>query len=165
MTQSAIPFDTHRFIRNLVAGGFTEKQAEALAYEQVSLLNSSLATKTDVEAIRADVETLRLSTEAKIEEMRLSTEAKIEELRLSTGAETGELRLSTGAETGELRLSTEAKIEELRLSTEAKIEELRLSTEAKIEAAKYELLKWVIGAMIVQSATIVGLTVALNKLL
>ena len=99
MTQEAIPFDTHRFVRNLVASGFTEKQAEALASEQISLLNSNLATKSDIESIRAEIETLRLSTDA------------------------------------------------------------------KIESAKFEMLKWMIGAMIAQSALIIGLTVALSKLL
>ena len=92
MAQEVILFDTHRFVQNLVASGFTEKQAEALAYEHVSLLNSNLATKTDIEA-------------------------------------------------------------------------LRLATEAKIEAAKFEMVKWMIGAMVAQSTLIVGLTVALIKLL
>ena len=99
MTQEAIPFDNHRFVRNLVASGFTEKQAEALAGEHVNLINSNLATKTDIESIRADIEALRLSTGA------------------------------------------------------------------KIESAKFEMLKWMIGAMIAQSALIIGLTVALSKLL
>ena len=99
MTQDAVPFDTHRFVQNLVASGFTEKQAEALAYEQVNLLNNNLATKADIESIRAEIEALRLSTEA------------------------------------------------------------------KIESAKFEMLRWMIGAMVAQSTLIVGLTVALNKLL
>ncbi len=110
MTQEAIPFDTHRYVQNLVASGFTEKQAEALAYEQVNLLNSNLATKADIESIRAEVEALRLSTESKIEA-------------------------------------------------------LRLSTEGKVESAKFEMVKWMIGAMVAQSTLIVGLTVALVKLL
>ncbi len=110
MTQEALPFDTHRFVQNLMASGFTEKQAEALAYEQVNLLNSNLATKADIESIRADVEALRLSTESKIEA-------------------------------------------------------LRLSTEGKVESAKFEMVKWMIGAMVAQSTLIVGLTVALVKLL
>ena len=45
----AIVFDSHRFVRNLTASGFTELQAEALASEQVELLNGNLATKTDVQ--------------------------------------------------------------------------------------------------------------------
>ena len=120
MTQEAIPFDTHRYVQNLVASGFTEKQAEALAYEQVNLFNNNLATKTGIESIRADVEALRLSTES--------------------------------------------RIETLRLSNESKIEALRLSTEGKVESAKFELVKWMIGAMVGQSTLIVGLTVALVKL-
>ena len=99
MTQEAIPFDTHRFVQNLMASGFTEKQAEALAYEQVNLPNSNLATKADIESIRAEVEALRLSTEL------------------------------------------------------------------KIESAKFEMVRWMIGAMVAQSTLIVGLTVALIKLL
>ena len=114
MAQEAIPFDTHRFVRNLVAGGFTERQAEVLADEQIQLINSNLATKADIEA---------------------------------------------------LRLSTTSDIEALRLSTTSDIETLRLSTEAKIESAKFEIVKWLIGAMIAQGTLIVGLTVALNKLL
>jgi hypothetical protein len=92
MAQESLPFDTHRFVQNLVASGFTEKQAEELAYEQIRLLNTNLATKADIEA-------------------------------------------------------------------------LRLSTEAKIESAKLEMVKWMIGAMVAQSTLIVGLTVAMIKLL
>ena len=51
-----IPFDTHRFVKNLTANGFTEAQAEVLAEEQVHLLNSNLATKADLEKLRADLE-------------------------------------------------------------------------------------------------------------
>lgn len=125
MTQEALPFDTHRFVRNLVAAGFTEKQAEALAFEQINLLNSNLATKTDIEG----------------------------------------LRLATSSDIEALRLSTESKMETLYLSTQSDIEVLRLSTEAKIEKAKYDSLKWMIGAMVAQSALIVSLSVTLSKLL
>ena len=46
----AISFDTHRFVKHLTESGFTEKQAE----EQVSLLNTNLATKADIEALRQE---------------------------------------------------------------------------------------------------------------
>ena len=52
----AIVFDTHRFVRNLTASGFTERQAEALADEQIQLLNGNLATKTDLAAVQAGLE-------------------------------------------------------------------------------------------------------------
>ena len=57
--RDTVTFDTHRFVKNLTACGFTERQAEVLAEEQVNLLESNLATKADIEA-------LRLSTKADI---------------------------------------------------------------------------------------------------
>ena len=51
----AIAFDTHKFVKHLTEKGFTEEQAEALANEQVNLLNGNPATKTDIEALRADL--------------------------------------------------------------------------------------------------------------
>ncbi|MCY4210492.1 MAG: DUF1640 domain-containing protein, partial [Gammaproteobacteria bacterium] len=44
----AIAFDTHRFVKRLTQTGFTETQAEALADEQVRLLNTNLATKENL---------------------------------------------------------------------------------------------------------------------
>ena len=67
----AIAFDTHRFVKNLTESGFTEQQAEALAKEQVQLLNSNLATKVDLQAVKAELE-------AKIETVKADLEAKIE---------------------------------------------------------------------------------------
>ena len=70
----AIAFDTHRFVKRLTASGFTEQQAEALASEQVNLLNSNLATK-------ADIESLRQETKASIESLRQETKASIESVK------------------------------------------------------------------------------------
>ncbi len=73
----AIAFDTHRFVKHLTESGFTEKQAETLAEEQVALLNTNLATKADIEAVKAEIEALRLETKADIEALRLETKADI----------------------------------------------------------------------------------------
>ena len=51
--------DTHRFVKNLVRNGFTERQAEALAEEQVRLRTTHLATGADLAATRADIEAIR----------------------------------------------------------------------------------------------------------
>ena len=55
----AIAFDSHRFVKNLTACGFTEKQAEVLASEQVRLLQGNLATKADVEGVRVEIQTVK----------------------------------------------------------------------------------------------------------
>ena len=71
----AIAFDTHRFVKNLTQNGFTEKQAEALANEQVQLLNSNLATKTDILAIQARLETVQAELQARIETVQAELHA------------------------------------------------------------------------------------------
>ncbi len=77
----AIAFDTHRFVKNLTESGFTEQQAEALAKEQVQLLNSNLATKVDILAIKADIEAVKAEVEkvkAGVETVKAELEEKIE---------------------------------------------------------------------------------------
>ncbi len=71
----AIAFDTHRFVKNLTAHGFSEEQAEALATEQVNLLNSNLATKADIAEVQREIEVLRQETKVEIAGVRREIEA------------------------------------------------------------------------------------------
>ena len=82
----AIAFDTHKFIKNLTESGFTEKQAEALANEQIHLLNSNLATKADIATISADLEIVKANLEVgktgletRLQAFKAGLEAKIED--------------------------------------------------------------------------------------
>ena len=84
----AINFDTHKFVKHLTENGFTEQQAEVLAEEQVNLLNTNLATKADIFAIKReitdvkrDIEVLRQETKADIEKLRQETKADMANLR------------------------------------------------------------------------------------
>ena len=60
----AIAFDTHRFVKRLTENGFTERQAETLADEQISLLNSNLATKADIAAVKVDIAAVKVDMAA-----------------------------------------------------------------------------------------------------
>ena len=71
---AAIAFDSHRFVKTLTAGGFTEAQAEALAHEQIHLLEVNLATKSDLAAVKSDLE-------YRIEKVRADLEVRIEKVR------------------------------------------------------------------------------------
>ena len=168
----AFAFDTHRFVKNLKANGFTERQAEALADEQVILLNGNLAAKQDIAEIRRDIEALRLETKQAIEGLRLETKEAIEGLHLETKQAIEGLRLETKEAIEALRLETRKGIEGLRLGTKEAIEALRLETKEGIEGLRFrtetgaanlkaDLLKWMFGALIAQG----GLIVALVRLL
>ncbi len=135
----AIAFDTHRFVKRLTGSGFTELQAETLAEEQVALLNTNLATKADIEA-------LRQGTQADMAQIRADIEA---------------LKQATKADIEALRQETKSDIEALRQETKSDIEALRQGTKADMAQVKADLLKWMFSALIAQG----GLIVALVKLL
>ena len=134
--------DTHAAVNELVSAGMPERQAETVVRQQAKLLEQNLATKADIEAIKAEIETLRQETKADIETLRQETKADIETLRQETKA---------GIET--LRQETKADIE----TTRASIETLRQETMARIEAAKVDLIKWIFGLNLGTASLIVAL--------
>ena len=73
----AIVFDSHRFVRNLTASGFTERQAEALANEQVQLLNGNLATKTDLTSVQTNLEAKLTGVKTDLASVQTNLEAKL----------------------------------------------------------------------------------------
>ena len=52
-------FDTHAFIKRLIAAGMPEQQAEILAEESTRLVGEQVASKQDIALLRADLELLR----------------------------------------------------------------------------------------------------------
>ena len=92
-------FDTHRFVKNLTASGFTEAQAEALAEEQAHLLNANLATKADIrdikpeiDSVKVRIEQVRSDLEARIEQVRSDLELKIEQLKTELQRDLGAVK-------------------------------------------------------------------------
>ena len=80
MAESAFIFDTHEDIQELVKSGMPEPQAETVVRQRVRLLERNLATKADIAATNANIETLRQETKANI----AATNANIETLRQET---------------------------------------------------------------------------------
>ena len=58
---SAIPFDSHAFVKRLTGAGMPEDQAEILAEEQAKLIETQLATKTDIELLKHEL-TIRVGS-------------------------------------------------------------------------------------------------------
>ena len=83
MSERTINFDTHRFVKRLVDSGLAEKTAEVLADEQSRLLTDNLATKADLMAVKADLETQLAATKADLE-VRLA-ESEVRTVRWMAG--------------------------------------------------------------------------------
>ena len=81
MSSPAIQFDTHKFIKRLTAHGFSEEQAEALAEEQVNLLNDNLATKEDIAKIESNLRLEMANIESNLKLGIAKLDTKIEATR------------------------------------------------------------------------------------
>ncbi len=91
MSKHAIIFDTHRFVSRLIETGMAQTTAEALADEQIRLIESNLANKNDLAETNQRIEELRAETKHDIENLRsemhqklAETNHKIETLRSET---------------------------------------------------------------------------------
>ena len=50
-------FDTHRFVRDMVAAGMAEPIAETLAEKQLEMLSGDLATRVELAQVEANLKT------------------------------------------------------------------------------------------------------------
>ncbi len=158
MTQLIL--DTHAAVNELVSAGMPERQAETVVRQQARLLEQNLATKADIEAIKAGIETLRQETKAGIETLRQETKADIETLRQETKAGIETLRQETKADIETIKAGIETLRQETKAdieTTRASIETLRQETMARIEAAKVDLIKWIFGLNLGTASLIVAL--------
>ena len=130
LMNDAIAFDSHRFVKHMTKAGFTEQQAEAMAEEQVSLLNSDLATEASLAKVDADL--------------------KAEIARIDAGL----VRVENELKAEIAKVDADLKAEIARLKVEiAKVE-------TTIAGAKTETIKWVAGMLLVQTMVIVGIILA-----
>ena len=125
MADSALIFDTHEDIQELVNSGMPEPQAETVVRQRVRLLERNLASKADIAATNASI----AATNANIETLRQETKADIEALRQETKADIA--------------------------ATNANIETLRQEAEKLIALGKNDIIKWVVGANLGIAAMIV----------
>lgn len=131
-------FDTLRAARRLREAGAAEPVADAIA----EVLHESREFDLSQIATKVDLEQLRLATKADLDQLRLATKADLEQLRVANKADLDQLRVATKADLDQLRLATKTDLEQLRV---------------EIANTKSEVLKWVIGLMVAQTAAIVGL--------
>lgn len=96
-TTEAIVFDTHRFVKHLTQVGFTLGQAEALAEEQVNLINSNLATKADIAAVEADIAAVEAALKADIAAVEAALKADIAAVEAALKTDIATIKADTAA--------------------------------------------------------------------
>ena len=135
----AVAFDTHRFVKHLTQEGFTLGQAEALAEEQVNLINGNLATKADIAGVTENTANVEAALKADITRVEAALKADITRVEAALKAD----------------------IARVEAALKADIATVEATLKADMAALKVDLLKWMFGALIAQG----GLIVALVKLL
>ncbi len=145
----AIIFDTHRFIKGATEAGLPSAAAEFLAKEQVQLLENNLATKKDIEDLRA-------ATKKDIEGLCAATKKDIEGLHAATKKDIEGLRAATKKDIEGLHAATKKDIEGLRAATKKDIEGLHATTQTDIERCKSDLIKWFTYTLLVFAGIILA---------
>ena len=128
-------FDTFDYARKLQKVGFSEEQAVVQVEALRTLLEHDLATKQDIANVQRDIAELRKETQQSIESLRKETQQSIESLRKET----------------------QQSIESLRKETQLGQVQIVADLKRDIAESKAEILKWVAGMLIAQTAVVASL--------
>ena len=145
----AINFDTLAYAKEMEAAGFTREQADAFATAQGKILKDAFAA-TEL-ATRSDVRDVRDELKGDIQDVR----TEIQDVRNELKTEIRDVRDELKTEIQDVR----TEIQDVRNELKTEIQDVRnevLRLENRMEANKHEVLKWVIGTMVAQTALIVA---------
>ena len=167
----AFAFDTLAFAKRLRGGGIPDTQADVHAEAAREFIMAELATKSDLEVVRREldtsIQTVRKDLEASIQSVRKDLEASIQSVKQELEASIHSLRKDMEASIHSLRKDMEASIHSLRKDMEAniasvreEIRTLRMEMIARIEHAEARMTIR-LGSMIVVAT---GILAALIKL-
>ncbi len=166
-------FDTHSEFARFVDAGFPEVQAEAIVQSLSTVLINSVATTTDIEhlrdeieQLRADIERLEKAEKANFEQLKADIErlekaekanfeqlkADIERLEKADKANFEQLK----ADIERLEATNKADIERLEAAYRDGNERLAATMESRIAQNATTHLKWLIGVAITLGGTIIG---------
>jgi hypothetical protein len=135
---NTVTFDTLKASRNLKAAGFDEPQADAIIDTFGDAFSDTVATKTDIAEVKADIAKLEGFTKAEIAEVKADI-----------------------AKLAKLAVATKADIDKLAVATKADIDKLAVATKAEIANLKAEMFR----ALWIQGAALVGLQLTIAGLL
>lgn len=157
MTQTLI-FDRQRYTDKLRDNGIDEKAARAHGDALDGALREAVATKADVQALRTDMDSVKIALSADIVALRAELKADIATLKTEIKADIATLK----TEIGDVRLELKHEIAALETRFDARLDtsiaNLHRDLTASMATKQTELLKWMIGSQ-------VGLLVAFMTLI
>jgi hypothetical protein len=110
---NTVTFDTLKASRNLKAAGFDEPQADAIIDTFGDAFSDTVATKTDIAEVKADIAKLEGFTKAEIAEVKADI-AKLAKLAVATKADIDKLAVATKADIDKLAVATKADVADLK---------------------------------------------------
>jgi len=154
-----VALDTHAVVKELVAAGFTDEQAEAVTLvvrkaQDVDL--SNLATRSDLSGTKADLEKNMASIKADLEKSTASIKADLEK---SVAAIKADLEKSIAAIKSDLEKSLAA----VKSDLEKSIASVKSDLEKSLADTRTEILKWMLGSMGIQTIVIISAVLALTR--
>ncbi len=87
-----VTFDTRKAVRNLQAAGFSNAQADAMVDTLAEAFTDTVATKSDIVAVRSDIDKLQASTKSDIVAVR----SDVDKLQASTKSDIAEVKAEIG---------------------------------------------------------------------
>lgn len=156
-----IHFDTLQYTKTLRAAGIPEEHAEAMAEAQkatlAKCLDTTLVTKADMAATKADIQEVRAATKADIQEVRTELKADIQDVRTELKADIQEVRDELKADIQEVRTELKADIQEVRielvaiehrLESKATKEDVQnVRSELAVVASNVKVLAWMMSVL------------------
>jgi hypothetical protein len=134
-------------VKAKVLAEFIEKVEEAIS-------NNQVATRQDL-----SLQELKLTKEIKDVELRLTKE--IEQVRADLTKEIEQVRADLTREIEQVRADLTREIEQVKAELRLEIEKVRV----EIHQVKSDILKWLIGLLLTQTITIVGIIAGLFQVL
>ncbi len=145
----SLMFDSLAYAKKLKAAGMPEAQAEIQAETIMEWMDDKLATKVELEVVRADLK-------RDIKELDVKAETRFREI------ETRFREMDAKVEVTKAEIKRDIKELDVRLQTVIATSNLELRKD--IESAKVDTIKWTAGMFVAQTALIVGAVFAVMKM-
>ena len=163
---TAILFDTLEFADQLKGVGFTDEQARVLTELQRTATDNTLEQARhdyhlDDVATKRDMKELETTLNRDLKELETRLNNNLKELETKLNHNLKELETTLNHNLKELDISLRHEIELLRADTGRMIAE----TNQRIAETKAELIRWVVGAGLLQTSLIVGVLMKIAHLI